>query len=224
MSFVLFLLGFISASYNVYYENEGKIAQQVIDTLPSMPCSNLLYLNNSEDSIYLHYDTLDFNNKKLLFIIKEDSTFSVYENKQGECILIFKKIINYADIGTGVQESRSALLLIDINGDTQKEILIQTYKNRANGRFMGYHLVSENMGIKLIPISRFEDLYSPYYDPKTKLIVSEIVEKSFHSQEYFSIDKNFNLKFVKGTKSTKFIDEDGESIFKEEKYIHKEGW
>lgn len=192
-------------------QSNGKLS--IRDTFPNILCRDLVQEAKNNDNA--HCDSTIYKNQSLLFIVR-DSFFYAYKNSDKGCQLAFKSIIEYDFNGAIlVQNDKNALMLYDIDGDGQLEIFLAVSKGLRFYYFMVYKLDIKENEIVFNPIKRINEIVNPIYDKETGLIYSHLNERDYECEEYYKLDKNNNLIFIRGKETT----DKGEK-----EYTQKTGW
>ena len=180
---------------------------------PLSPCSDVLRRKGVDDMQKIYSDTMTFDQSKLLFVTR-DSALSVFRQKDNNCVLLVKMLIDSTDLYA--YRDGSPLLLMDLDGDNQKEVLVTVAKKGNHPNFRAYKLGKENGEIVLKKIRRFEELTNPKFDAATGMVRAHWSDKGdYELDEFYKISSDNALVFVKGFERNKD---------KESRYTTKANW
>ncbi len=210
--FLLLCLGFVTQSCrNGPKTDNHAMGETVTDTastqnvdneegkrpdLSAMSCSYLLKRDTTKNFQNIYADTMTVFNTPLLFVTR-DSAMSVYVQSQTDCTFLLKIPIDSCDLYS--YSDGSLLVLKDMDGDKQKEVMVTVYRNKGHYSFRVYRLVKENEQIVLKKMPRFEELINPEYDAHTGTVRTHWYESGdYELDEYYKISKDHALIFVKG--------------------------
>ena len=161
-----------------------------------LPCSDVLTRKGIDDIQKIYSDTMTFDQSKLLFVTR-DSALSVFRQKDNNCVLLVKMLIDSTDLYA--YRDGSPLLLMDLDGDNQKEVLVTVAKKGNHPNFRAYKMGKENGEIVLKKIRRFEELTNPKFDAATGLVRAHWSDKGdYELDEFYKISSDNALVFVKG--------------------------
>ena len=161
-----------------------------------LPCNDILPRKGVDDMQKIYSDTMTFDQSKLLFVTR-DSALSVFRQKNNDCALLVKILIDSTDLYA--YQDGSPLFLMDLDGDNQKEVLVTVAKKGNHPNFRAYKLGKENGQIVLKKIRRFEELTNPKFDASTGLVRAHWSDKGdYELDEFYKISSDNALVFVKG--------------------------
>jgi hypothetical protein len=190
---------------------EGAV--QNMGSVSILPCEAVLKDKDTNDLQKIYWDTMLFNTNALLFVTR-DSTLFVYQQADKNCSLLLKQPIDSTDLYT--YRDGSPLLLKDMDGDNQKEVLVTVGINGGHSKFRVYKLIFKHNHIGLNKIAKFEKLINPEFDLTTGMVRSHWYDRNdYELDEYYQISKDNALIFVKGFESKKG---------KEQRYLTKKNW
>jgi hypothetical protein len=191
---------------------KAVLEQQKTASQSTVFCKDILTKPSKMEQL-TYSDTVTYGNK-LLLLVTQDSTFSVYDKNGNDCNLVFTTRIDNTNLYSYTDGSK--VFARDIDGDGQKEVGFMVEKNQY-AKYRIFRIVREKSGIKFKQIKRLEELEKPEFDEETGLIRSHTYGRGgYEVDEYYKLSKEDILTFVKGFK----VGSNGS----ETTYTTKEGW
>jgi hypothetical protein len=181
-------------------------------------CRERLSEPSEDESEVVYSDSLPFSGTQLFFLTR-DSTFYAYQQTATQCELLLEQPID-RDLYSWTDGSQ--IVLADLDGDAQKEVLVQIFKNKNQSKYWVFRLLEVHRKCVLKKIERFEELMNPEWDPKTGFVRSSWGDKYGEGVEFYQF-KADRLTFVKGTKSVAQM-VNGEREMTDTEYTTKAGW